>query len=85
MKKTTVQWFCDKCGKEMAERPSRGHGIALQTDYSGSVLKEVRVLVEYAEYMGVQYEQSMLCDKCKLETIEEILKKLKAKKKEQSK
>ena len=48
--------------------------------YSGSILKQYRVMIEYEEYMGVQFEQSMLCDKCKIEALEEVLKKLKAKK-----
>jgi hypothetical protein len=84
VKKTTVQWFCDKCGAEMAERPPRGYCAGRQQDYSGSVLKQFRVLIEYQEYRGVECEQSMLCDKCKVEALEEVLKKLKAKK-EQSK
>lgn len=80
MKKTTVQWFCDKCGKEMAKRPDRGHCAGTQKDYAGSILKQFRVLIEYQEYMGVEFEQSMLCDNCKVEALEEVLKKLKAKK-----
>lgn len=80
MKKTTVQWFCDKCGAEMAERPTRGHCAGIQQDYSGSILQQFRVMIEYEKYMGVQFEQLMLCDKCKVEALEEVLKKLKAKK-----
>lgn len=85
MKKTTVQWFCDKCGKEMAASPYKGHCVGVQKNYSGSILKQYRVMIEYEEYMGVRFEQSMLCDKCKIEAIEEVLKKLKTKKKEQGK
>lgn len=84
MKKTTVQWFCDKCGAEMAELPTRGHCAGIKQDYSGSILQQFRVMIEYEKYMGVQFEQSMLCNKCKVEALEEVLKKLKAKK-EQSK
>ena len=64
----------------MAERPTRGHVSGVQKMYSGSILKQYRVMIEYEEYMGVQFEQSMLCDKCKIEALEEVLKKLKAKK-----
>lgn len=81
MKKTTVQWFCDKCGAEMAEKPCQMCYVGTRKDYSGTILKQYCVTIEYEEYMGVQYGQSMLCNKCKVEALEEVLKELKAEKK----
>lgn len=79
MKKITVQWFCDKCGAEMTEKPYREHCVGKTKDFSGSILKQFRVTIEYEEYMGIRFEQSMLCDKCKAEAIEDLLKELKKK------
>lgn len=77
MKKTTVQYFCDKCGCELNAHPDRCYEAGVSKDYSGAIRHRYRVSVEYAEYMGVQFQQSMLCDKCKIEALEEVLKKLK--------
>lgn len=90
MKKTTVQWFCDKCGKQITGQPFKEYGAGAQKDFSNSSLRQYRVTIEYKDYSEkehrwIHFKESMLCDKCKVEALEEVLKKLKAKKKEQSK
>jgi hypothetical protein len=73
MKKTTVQWFCDKCNSEMKASPDR-------SIYIDNMGESARVSVEYYRTAVCEYENSMLCDECKKELLEEALKRLKRKK-----
>ena len=81
MKKTIVEYFCDKCDCKLKAQPNRGHEAGKVRDYSGEIKGQFRVIIEYEEYMGVQFQQSMLCDKCKIEALEEVLKTLKSRRK----
>ena len=82
MKKTTVEWFCDRCGKRLPDRPLRVYYVAL----NGDVNKRNRVFIEYKSpdvpfdphtMDGIEFERSMLCAKCKKEILEEVIKVLK--------
>ena len=79
MKKTTVEWFCDKCGKQLNNNPGKFHNVIHSVHYDGTILKQSRVAIEYMEYMGVEYQQSTLCNACTIEVITEVLKDLKKK------
>lgn len=75
MKKTTVQFFCDKCGGELYTYPDRYFYAGVRRDVCGLMKHRCRVTIEYEEYMGVQFQESMLCGKCQMEALEEVLKK----------
>lgn len=80
-KVTTVQWFCDRCGKELPNRPGR---IYVTSDSSNSG-NSGRVIIDYisAKTRSAQPEKfegevadSMLCAKCKTELIGDLVKRL---------
>lgn len=76
MKKTTVQYFCDRCGEEISDI---GQTEIVLTGYNSYGLQSshVNVSIQYANDGIVDYKTSMLCNKCKIEALEEVLKKLK--------
>jgi ribosomal protein L44E len=80
MKKITVQYFCDKCGCQLFTGSDHHYhdGVSIDHYYYGSMLHRFYVTIECEKYMGLQYEQAMLCGKCKIEALEEVLKELKA-------
>lgn len=64
MKVTTVEWFCDKCGDKMSDRPA--HSAVVQFTEACSA----RVTIEWHRPGVLEYEQSMLCERCKREIID---------------
>lgn len=79
MKKTTVQYFCDRCGEEISDI-SQTKMVLIGWDSYGLQNSHVNVSIQYANTGGVDYKTSMLCNKCKIEALEEVLKKLKGNK-----
>lgn len=83
MKKTTVQYFCDRCNIELEHSPSQEHEVLRGFDSYGMQNSNVNLTIQYARNGVVNYDSSMLCHQCKIDALEELLKKLK-KEKEQS-
>lgn len=69
MKKTTVQYFCDRCGEEISYTIQTEEALVGWNSYG-------QVAIQY-KCGVIDYKESMLCDKCKIEALEEVLKKLK--------
>lgn len=82
MKKTTVEWFCDKCGIKVPDRPKRIYYV--NTDGSKNLVNRVTIefrspdIPMYSYEVDPHFEHSMLCSKCKKEILEAVLKELKA-------
>lgn len=76
MKKTTVQYFCDRCGEEISDI-SQTETVLTGWDSYGLQNSHVNVSIQYTHTGVVDYKTSMLCNKCKIEALEEVLKKLK--------
>lgn len=77
MKKTTVQYFCDRCGEEISDISQTEDGM-MSLDAYGQSHPHARVSIQYTyNHSIVAYQESMLCDKCKIKVLEDVLKKLK--------
>ena len=76
MKKTTVQYFCDRCGEEISDT-SQTEEALVGWDAYGQCCSHVLVSIQYTNCGVVDYKESMLCNKCKIKALEEALKKLK--------
>ena len=82
MKKTTVEWFCDKCGSKIPDRPKRIYYIKT----NGNKNPVNRVTIEFrspdipmcTSEDGRSFESSMLCSSCKKDIVEVVLKELKS-------
>ena len=81
-KVTTVQWFCDKCGKELMGRPGRVY----VTRDTGNDECSGRVIIDYIsakaksarpEKFEGEVADSMLCAKCKKSILDDLLRRLK--------
>lgn len=83
MKKTTVQYFCDRCRIELEYPPRQEYEVLRCFDSYGWQDSNVNLTIQYARNCVVNYDSSMLCNQCKIDALEELLKKLK-KEKEQS-
>lgn len=85
MKKTTVQWFCDKCNEEIMDTPVM-HYVADERFTFGCDcwVSCVDVALTFRRYGESDFKENILCNHCKIEALEEVLKELKTKK-EQSK
>lgn len=84
MKKTTVQFFCDKCKEEIKDMPVMTYKTDERFTFGGDCLVScVDVSFMFKQYGDINPKENILCDRCKTEALEEVLKKLKAK--EQSK
>lgn len=76
MKKTTVQYFCDRCGEEISDT-SQTEIVLTGYDAYGLQSSHVNISILYANTGIVDYKAFMLCYKCKIKALEEALKKLK--------
>lgn len=76
MKRTTVQYFCDRCQEEISNTSQTEEALTGYDAY-GQRCSHAQVSIQYANCGVVDYETSMLCDKCKIEALEGVLKKLK--------
>lgn len=81
MKKTTVQLFCDKCGAEIMDTPAM-HYVADERRTFGNDcwVSCVDVVLTFRRYGESDFKENILCNNCKIEALEEVLKELKAKK-----
>lgn len=79
MKKTTVQWFCDKCNEEINGTPVM-HYIADERRTFGNDcwVSCVDVNLIFRQYGDSNFKENILCDRCKIEALEEVLKEIKA-------
>lgn len=77
MEKTTVQYFCDRCEKELPSRPEQDHVVLSGIGLYGFRSAGVKVCIQYASDYGVLYKDSMLCNDCKIKALEEVLRELK--------
>lgn len=77
MEKTTVQYFCDRCEKELPCRPVQTHITLRGFGMYGLRSADVKVCIQYEADSGVLYKDSMLCDDCKIKALEEVLRELK--------
>lgn len=77
MEKTTVQYFCDRCEKELPCIPTQTHVALRGFDMYGICAADVKVCIQYTVDGGVLYKDSMLCNDCKIKALEEVLRKLK--------
>ena len=77
MKITTVQCFCDRCGVELECEPLQDYGVLHKLNGLGQRDSHVKVTIQYQQCDTVYFDCSMLCNKCKIEALEEVLKKLK--------
>ena len=85
MKKTTVQWFCDKCGEEITDIPVMLYAAVERVTFEGCWISCVDVALTFKQHGDSDFRENIRCDRCKIEALEEVLNKLKAQKKEQSK
>lgn len=79
MKITTVQYFCDRCHEEISDISQTEEALTMYSAFGpfGQRISHARVTIQYADRVTVEYKTSMLCDKCKIEALEEVLKNLK--------
>ena len=85
MKKETVQYFCDKCNEEIMGTPVMHYVADERFSFGGDCwVSCVDVALTFREYGDSDSKENILCNHCKIEALEEVLKKLKTKK-EQSK
>lgn len=75
MKKTITTYFCDLCGQEIPSEPayynapSPEHALG-QPHQSYCA----RVRIEYQDMSnGIYYDDSMLCNKCKVDILKAVL------------
>lgn len=78
MKKTIVEWYCDKCGCKVDDLPRRAHEACKLTEYGGSVSWYCAVTVDFIRN---EVDFPVVCTKCQIEALEDVLCNLK---KEQS-
>lgn len=77
MEKTTVQYFCDRCGKELPHRPEQDHVVLSGSGPYRFRSADVKVCIQYASDRGILYKDSMLCNDCKIKALESLLWELK--------
>lgn len=78
MKKTTVQYFCDKCKEEIKDEPNMNHVVDERFLFGGDCwVSCVDVSFMFRQYGDSIPNENILCDRCKIEALEEVLKKLK--------
>ena len=79
MKVTTVKFFCDMCGAEMANNPDKAIVNVVEKKFGyggGSMHPSIahRVTIEFFQDGKVEYQQSQLCIECKKEILKGALK-----------
>ena len=86
MKKETVQYFCDKCNEEITGTPVMHYVADERLTFRGDCwVSCVDVALTFRKYGDSDFRENILCNRCKIDALEEVLNRLKAKKKEQSK
>lgn len=75
MKETTVRYFCDKCKEEIKGNPVIPLQKNMEPFEQFSLLKYVDLVVGLNK---TDLRENILCDRCKIEALEELLKDLKA-------
>lgn len=79
MKETTVRYFCDKCKEEIKGIPVMTHAADERFTFGGDCLVScVDVSFMFRQYGDSNPKENILCDRCKIEALEELLKDLKA-------
>lgn len=79
MKKTTVRYFCDKCGKEIKDTPVMHLVADERLSFRGDCwVSCVDVDLTFRQYGDSNSKENILCNHCKIKALEEVLKKLKA-------
>ena len=78
MKKTTVQYFCDKCKEEIKDEPNMNYVVDERFTFGDDCwVSCVDVSFMFRQYGDSNPKENILCDRCKIEALEEVLKKLK--------
>ena len=77
MKKETIEYFCDRCDAKLEDVPRRFHDVQVHREpriTGGSdVVTSDSVTVEYYHRDVVEYGESMLCDKCKIDILQSLI------------
>lgn len=78
MKETTVRYFCDKCKEEIKGKPVMAHTTDERLTFGGDCwVSCVDVSFMFRMYGDKNSKENILCDRCKIEALEELLEKLK--------
>lgn len=74
MKKTIIEWYCDKCGCKVDEVPRRAHRACNFIEYDGTASWYCAVTVDFVRN---EVDIPVVCNKCQIEALEDVLHNLK--------